>query len=65
MNHKNRAAWLRLCVPLTGLLFMNGCFGAFGGVLERLLSPTAFENALTIPSRFGTGLLGLLQLIGN
>lgn len=46
--------------PLMGCLYANGCYNNFGGVLERALAPTAFENALTIPSSFLSGLLTAL-----
>ena len=46
--------------PITGLVFVGNCYGTFGGFLERALAPAAFENALTIPYYFLSGVLSAL-----
>jgi hypothetical protein len=56
--YRNRMM-LRLS-PLAGMAFVGGCYSTAGFVLERALSPTAFENALTIPFSLLSGLLTFL-----
>ncbi|TWT46017.1 hypothetical protein RAS1_24560 [Phycisphaerae bacterium RAS1] len=47
---RTQRVWRRLCLltPAIGLLPIGACSGALRN-LDRLLSPGAFENALTLP----------------
>lgn len=47
---RTRRVWRRLCllIPTVGLLQVGACSGALRN-LDRLLSPGALENALTLP----------------
>lgn len=60
MNYWLRAKIIVRLAPLTGLVFVSSCYNTLGGFLERAIAPSAFENALTIPYFFLSGLLTAL-----